>query len=71
MSDRRKEVNALIKVLRRPEHGLIVPDTVSTSGHWKVTKPGHRAVFIASSPSDHRALNNIRRDLRKFLGVDI
>jgi predicted RNA binding protein YcfA (HicA-like mRNA interferase family) len=34
-------------------------------GHWKLTHPGGGIVVTSSSPSDHRALANLRAQLRR------
>ena len=43
------------------QYGLTV---VRGKRHWKVKHPSGRMTTISESPSDCRALNNIRRDLR-------
>lgn len=41
-------------------------------GHWKVTRPGMKtSVTVSHSPSDGRALRNIRADFRRYLNVTI
>ncbi|PUA41376.1 hypothetical protein C5U62_32140 [Pseudomonas protegens] len=34
-------------------------------GHLKFTKPGHKPIFISSTPSDYRADRNARANLRR------
>ena len=34
------------------------------SNHYKLVSPTGKVVFTSSTPSDHRALENIKRDLR-------
>jgi predicted RNA binding protein YcfA (HicA-like mRNA interferase family) len=34
-------------------------------GHWRIAGPAGQLVVISASPSDPRALNNIRADLRR------
>ena len=40
------------------------------SGHYKITTPNGGQLFCSSTPTDHRAYQNIKRDLRK-LGYDL
>jgi len=39
---------------------------VRSKKHYKLVKEGHQPVFAGSTPSDHRALKNIRRELRNY-----
>lgn len=61
MADSKKDVKEIIALCR--ENGW----TVRQSKHWVVTPPriGARPVFIGSTPSDHRAIYNIRARLRR------
>jgi hypothetical protein len=34
--------------------------------HWKLVKPNHQPVFCSATPSDKNALNQIRRNLRRY-----
>jgi hypothetical protein len=34
--------------------------------HWKLVKPNHQPVFCSATPSDRYALNQIRRNLRRY-----
>ena len=69
MSGNGKDVALIIKRLQSPEFGCTV--TITRKGHLKVVRPGHRAIVVSHSPSDHRALNNIKRDIRNHLGITI
>jgi hypothetical protein len=42
--------------------GWVVEPT--RKGHYKWISPSGNFFFSASTPSDHRAMNNIKRDLR-------
>ena len=54
----------LKQVLRQAEaQGWRVQPT--RGGHWKLTHPGGGIVVTSSSPSDHRALANVRAQLRR------
>lgn len=54
------EYDELINELRRM--GATV--TLAGSGHWKISMNG-TTVIAARSPSDHRAIDNVRADLRR------
>lgn len=48
------------------EHGWTVAG-LSGSGHLRLTKPGHRPVFVPWSPGGPwRALKNLRAELRRI-----
>lgn len=55
-----KELSVLIKQAR--EQGWKVAST--NGGHYKWLSPLGGFFFTAATPSDHRALKNIKRDLR-------
>ncbi len=38
---------------------------ITRNSHFRFTKPGCTPVFSSSSPSDQRALNNAKADLRR------
>lgn len=38
---------------------------MTTGQHFKLTKPGTKPVFVSSSPSCHRAIDNAISDLRR------
>lgn len=63
---RKNEIDKLIKQLRR--RGVSVEP--SGSGHWRVTT-GEATITMASSPGGRYTLNVIKRDLRKYLNIDI
>lgn len=60
MSGQTTEVCKLVAKLRRA--GVTVERT--RNGHWKVITP-HGPVFMASTPSDHRAERNTKAMLRR------
>ena len=50
--------------LRQAEaHGWQV--TRTRNGHWRLLHPGGGIVVMSSSPSDHRALRNMRAQMRR------
>lgn len=65
----RKEVNAILRVLRNEPYCC----EVRTSGqdHWRVTRPGHGVITVSRTPSDQRALHNIRGDVRRYLNIRV
>lgn len=54
------EITTLIKVAEAQKWKVVV----SNGGHLKWVSPVGKVVFTSISPSDHRALNNMRRDLK-------
>ena len=59
MSDFRaatKDVRQLLKLL---------------GGHWRVSRQGCPSVTVVNSPSDVRALKNVRADVKRNLGIII
>lgn len=69
MAGLRKDVDLLIKQLQAPECGCTV--SLGRGGHYWVSRPGHRSITVSRSPSDQRAIQNIRRDIRKHLGIEL
>jgi hypothetical protein len=46
--------------------------TITANSHRKVVGPdGVGMVVISGSPCDYRAIQNIRRDVRRHLGIEI
>lgn len=44
----------------------------TAKGHWKVSRPGYPyPVFMSGTPSDHHALANARKDLKRYLDLDL
>lgn len=68
MASLRRDVMALMRRLAA-DHGCTV--TINKSGHYRVTRPGYSFVTVSTTPTDRRALSNIKRDLRRHLHVDI
>ena len=69
MSGLKKDVDDLLRLVQRPEHGCTV--TGGRGRHWKVSRPGYGSVAVSRTPSDQRALRNIKSELRKYLGVSL
>lgn len=67
MAGLKKDVNAVLRRLQSREYGCTV--TAMRTGHWRVSKPGHRAISVTASPSDHRALQNLKADVKRHLGI--
>lgn len=63
-----KDVDRLLKILAA-DHGCTV--TERRSGHRLVSRPGHRSIVVAKTPSDARALANIKGDIRRHLGITL
>lgn len=62
----RREVDQIIRqvqqlgcTVRRGHHG------------WRVSRPGCQTITVNRSPSDARALANIRADIRRHLGITL
>lgn len=68
MKGHRKEVNAIVTRLVS-EHGCTARKTGDK--HWRITRPGHAVITMSATPSDPRALRNIRADIRRYLGIDL
>lgn len=67
MSGINKDVKAIVARLER-DYGCTV--RTGSFGHYIVTRPGYpRLINISRSPSDGRALKNIRADVRRYLGI--
>lgn len=62
MSATSKHWRRTIEDLAR-EFGCTVED--SRGDHLKLTHPSGWFLFVSKSPSDHRALSNVRGDLRR------
>lgn len=62
----RSDVRDLLKKAERA--GCVV--TMRKCGHYKIVTPERRTVFCSQTPSDHQALYNIARDLRRA-GVNV
>lgn len=65
-----KDVRKLLKELKRS--GFEIEDVHRSSGvsHHKVRHPDHpgKMVTMSATPSDHRAIKNMRADLRREFG---
>lgn len=68
MAGLRKDVEAILKLLKA-EYGCTV--RITGKEHWRVSRPGFPPITMSRTPSDPRALKNIRRDVRLYLGVDL
>lgn len=60
-----KEMKKLFKYVR--DQGWDVERR--RNGHWAITGPEGDKVFCSGTPSDHRAIQNIKKDLSKA-GLD-
>lgn len=69
MATPKKDMSQLVKTLQTPSYGCTV--TKTRNGHWKVAKPGRPPVFMSSTPSDRRALDNAKADVRRYLDLDV
>lgn len=68
MSSLTSDVTRLVKSLET-DHGCQVRKR--GNGHWHVSVPGQRSITVSHSPSDQRALRNIRGDVRRYLGIEL
>ena len=68
MASLRSDVASLVACLAG-DHGCEV--RMTTSGHWRVTRPGYGSVSMSSTPSDKRSLRNAKADARRYLGITI
>lgn len=68
MASLKSDVERMVKELCR-DHECTAK--LTRRGHWRVSRPGHQPISMARTPSDQRALNNMRADVAKFLGVDL
>lgn len=62
-----KEINKILRELKR--QGCTVRPT--GSGHWWVSRDGCRSITVSKSPSDRRALMNIRQYIKQNLGIEL
>lgn len=69
MAGLKRDVNAIIRKLERPEFGCTV--AMTSRGHWKVTKPGCPQVIISPNPSDPRTVRNTKADLKRYMGIEL
>lgn len=69
MASLRRDVQSIVDRLKQ-DHGCSVRSTGS-GHHWFVTRPGHKPVTVSRTPSDQRAIRNIKSDVRRYLGVDL
>lgn len=68
MASLRRDVESIVDRLKR-DHGCAAK--LTTSGHWRVSRPGHQPISMSRTPSDQRVIRNIKGDVRKYLGVDL
>ena len=38
---------------------------LTNGGHWRLRGPNQALLFTGSTPSDHRAIKNLRSDIRR------
>lgn len=48
---------------RAKDAGAVVG--LTGSGHWRITTPDGKRLFVSQTPSDHRAVINLRAELRR------
>lgn len=68
MASLRRDVETIVRRLVA-EHGCEAK--LTRGGHWRVSRPGRQSITIARTPSDQRAIRNVRQDVRRYLGVDL
>lgn len=68
MASLKRDVETIVDRLVS-QHGCSAK--LTTSGHWRVSRPGHQPITMSRTPSDQRALKNMHRDARVYLGVDL
>lgn len=68
MASLKRDVQSIVDQLCR-DHGCEAK--LTTGGHWRVKRPGHQPITMSRTPSDQRAMKNIRGDVRKYLGVEL
>lgn len=62
----RKELQVIIKIARK--HGWIID--LNKNNHYKWVSPSGSFFYSSSTPSDRRALERLKKDLRR-LGFDL
>jgi hypothetical protein len=67
MASLKRDVETIVDKLCA-DHGCSAK--LTKNGHWRVRRPGHQPVTMSRTPSDQRALANIRSDVRRYLGVN-
>ena len=68
MATLKSEVERLVQTLVA-DHGCQAK--ISKNGHWRISRRGHSAITMARTPSDRRAVDNMRTDIRRYLGVSL
>lgn len=68
MADLKSDVRSLVSMLVK-DHGCEKGTT--SKGHIRLSRPGYRPITVSHSPSDPRAMQNIKSDVRRYLGIDI
>ena len=69
MASLRRDVRRLLNTLEQ-SHGCTVTETGAK--HWRVTRPGAaRPITVSRTPSDQRAMRNIRSEIRRYLGIQL
>lgn len=66
MASLRRDVESIVDRLTTT-YGCHVK--LSKNGHWRVSRPGHQSISLSRTPSDQRALANIKSDVKRYLGV--
>lgn len=60
------KINREFRELREIAEGQGWVVTIRNNGHLAWTSPSGAKVYTSATPSDHRAVQNIKRDLRKY-----
>lgn len=68
MASTTREVRAILKALM-DDHGCEC--VKQKSGHWKVSRAGFPPIIMSHSPSDHRAVRNMKADVRRLWGITL
>lgn len=68
MASLKADVSALVAVLVG-EHECTV--RVTRAGHWRISRPGYSSVTMFRTPSDQRAISNMRADVKRHLGINL
>jgi tRNA splicing endonuclease len=57
-----RDITVIVKELRR--RGYVVKKG-GRANHWKVYRNGHLISVMAATPTDHRAIKNIKKYLKR------
>lgn len=60
-----KEIRDIIKQIKKFGKDLGYEVVMDGGGHWKVLRPGERALSLPCTPSDARTVRNVKAYLRR------